>query len=107
MGPSKASTSRQTPSGHFQHALYLTPEVTVTWGIDDVDFNILVPNRHVFGSDRNSPLTLQVIVVENQFAEFLIVPEQFRRVNNFIDQGGFTVVDVGDNGYISNGLHTN
>ena len=39
---------QQTAVGHVEHALYLTTEVGVSRGIDDVDLNAFPVDRHIF-----------------------------------------------------------
>jgi hypothetical protein len=91
--------------GHFQYAFYFTSKVGVTWGVNDVDFMVLVTNGYVLGKDGDSALTLKIIVVQDEIFKLLIFSEDFGNVDNFIHKGCFTVVNVCDDRDIPNLLH--
>ena len=93
---------QQHAVAHIEHALDLTTEIGVTRGVDDVDFVVFVDYRHVLREDRDTTLALQIVVIENQVATlFFAVAEQMSRQNHLIDEGCFTVVDVGDDSDIA------
>ena len=37
----------------------------MTWGVDDIDFYILIMNCGVFGENRNAALTLNIVGVHD------------------------------------------
>ena len=90
---------------HFQNAFYFSTKVGVTWSIDDVDLGVFVPDRYVFGNDGDTAFPFQIVVVQNQILKLLIFTEDFGCVNDFIHESSFTMIDVGDDGYVSNCLH--
>ena len=49
--------------GHVEHTLYFTPEVGVTWSVDDIDFCILVVNRNVLRKNGDTTFTFEVVII--------------------------------------------
>ena len=98
---------QQTAVGHVEHALHLSAEVGVSRGVDYVDFGALIVDGNVFRKDCYATLALQVVVVEDEVACGGVVAEQVSGFEHVVDQCGFTVVDMSDNGNIANILHRN
>ncbi len=73
--------------------------------VDNVDFYIFIANGYVLGRDRDPALALEVVVVQYQVVEFLVLAKQLGSVDNLVNQRGFAVVDVGNDGDVANGLH--
>ncbi len=55
----------------------------------------------VLGQDRDAPLALQVVGVEDALAHQLAVAELAALAQQAIDQRGLAVVDVGDDGNVA------
>jgi hypothetical protein len=78
----------------------------VAGSVDQVDLDPLVWQRNVLGEDGDAPLALQFVGVENLLphqlagAEFPALPQKA------VHQGGLAMVDVGDNGNITNVVAT-
>ena len=96
---------QQHAVGHIQHTLHLAAEVAVARGVDDVDFVSFVADRNVLGENGDATLAFKVVVVKNEFAGLLILTKELCLVQHTVDQGGFSVVDMRNNGNISNVLH--
>ena len=94
---------------HLQHTLYLAAEVRMAWSVDDIDFYTLVMNCGVFGENRNAALTLNIVGVHDTFLDFLILTENTALFQKLVNKCCFTVIDMGDNGHVTNiftlGLH--
>ena len=90
---------------HVQYTLHLAAEVAVARGVDDVDFVSFVADGDVLGEDGDSALAFEVVVVENELAGLLILTKELCLVQHAVDKGGLSVVDVRNNGNISNVLH--
>ena len=88
--------------GHFEDALDLTAEVGVARGVDDVDLGALVGEGDVFGEDGDAAFALEIVRVENAIALELGVAEQTGLAHEGVDEGGFPVVNVGDDGDVAN-----
>ena len=86
---------------HLQHALHLAAEVGVPGGIDDVDFDTLVMNSGILGKNGDAPLPFQRAGIHDARHGFLVVPVDTSLLEQSVHQRGFAVVNVGDNGYIS------
>ena len=71
-------------------------------GIHDVDLVILVGDGGVLGEDGDAPLPLQVAGVHDPVDGDLIFTVDAALLQHFVDQGGFAVVNVGDDGNVSN-----
>ena len=69
--------------------------------VDDVDFDAIIVYGGIFGKNRDSALALQGIGVHDAFAYLLVFAEYAALLEHFIDKRGLSVVNVGDNGYVS------
>ena len=96
---------QQHAVGHVEHTLHLAAEVAVAGGVDDVNLVALVADRDVFGQDGDAALALEVVVVEDEFAGFLIFSEKLCLVQHAVNQSGLSMVNMRNNGNISNVLH--
>src|SRR5690606_34416606 len=86
---------------HRQNPLYLTAEVGVSGGVHDVDAVIVPFDRRVFGEDGDPPFAFLVIAVHNQIAGVITTVEGAGLTQQLVNHGGFTVVNVGDDGDIT------
>ena len=86
---------------HFQYTLNLAAEVCMTWGVDDIDFCILIKNSGIFGENGDSSFSLNVVGVHDSLSYFLIGTEHTALFQKLIDQSGFTMVYMSDDGNIS------
>ncbi len=91
---------------HIEYALHLAAEIGVPGSVYDVDFVAFILDSDVFGKDSDASLALQVVVIQYQLAFLFVVAKQVGSVQHLVNQGGFAVVNVGDNRYVSNLLHT-
>ena len=86
---------------HLENALHLAAEVGVARGIHDVDFGIAVLNGGVLGQNGDAPLPLQVAGVHDPVHGLLALPVHAALLEHLVHQGGLTVVDVGNDGDVS------
>ena len=75
-------------------------------GVYNVDFTVFVDDGYILREDRDAAFAFQIVVVEDEFSGiFGIVAQHVALHDHLIDQCGFAVIDVGDNGYIAKFLH--
>jgi hypothetical protein len=86
---------------HPHDSFYFTAEVGVAWGVYDVDLFIAKLDGSVLSHNGNPALTLQVHGVHDAFTDFLVVAKSAPLAQKVVDKSRFTVVNVGDNTYIS------
>ena len=86
---------------HLQNALHLAAEIGVARGIDDVDFIVFIANGGVLGKNGDAALPLQVAGVHHALHRCLIFPVDAALLQHFVHQGGLAVVNVGNDGNIS------
>ncbi len=90
---------------HAQDTLDLTAEVGVAGGVDDVDAglaSLAVPqDGRALGQDGDAPLALLVVGVHGTFRGRLIGAEDARLGQEGVNHGRFAVVNVGDDGDIT------
>ena len=92
---------QQNAVDHLQHALDLAAEVGVARGVDDVDLNVLVLDRDVLGENRNAALALLVVGIQDAVLDLLVGTEGVRGTQELVDHRRLAVVDVGDDGDVS------
>ena len=73
----------------------------MTRRINDVDLCILISNCGVLRKDCDTSLTLDVIRIHDTLCDFLIVTEYTTLLQQFVHEGCLTMIDMGDNCYVS------
>ena len=86
---------------HFQYTLNLAAEVSMSWGIDNVDLCVFVMNCCVLGENCDTTLSLNVIRVHDTFLNLLVGTENTALLQQLVYQCGFTMVNVGNDGYVT------
>ena len=66
----------------------------MTRGIYHINFYIFISNGCVFTEDGDATFFFKVVAIHYKFAGFLIVAENFSGVQDFVNQGSFTMVNV-------------
>ena len=91
--------------GHIENPFDLSAEVAVSRGVDDIDLRIPVADADVLGEDGDAPFAFQIVVVEEALVHFLIFAEEFGLFDNLVNKRGLPVVDMCDDGNVSDVLH--
>ena len=86
---------------HAQDPLDLAAEVGVARGVHDVDLDALPAHGGVLGQDGDPALALERVRVHDPLFHLLVGAERPRLPQHLIHQGGLAVVDVGDDGEIT------
>ena len=86
---------------HVKDALDLAAEIGMAGRIDDIDAGVLPDQRGGLGQDRDAALALKVVGIERALEHALIVAKRARLLQKTVDQRGFAVVDVGNDGNIA------
>jgi hypothetical protein len=92
---------QQGSVGHHQRALDLAAEVRVARGVDDVDLDALVPDARVLREDGDPALFFEIVRVHHPFGDDLVVSERAGLAKDEVDERGLAMVDVGDDGDVS------
>ena len=100
-GPVDGVYQQQAAVGHVHYAFDLAAEVGVPRGVDDVDPDIAVRYGGVFGQDGDAAFPLQGIGVHDQGTHLLVWAEHLALFQQRVDQGGLPVVDVGNDGKVT------
>src|SRR5713226_3028354 len=87
---------------HAQGALDFTAEIAVAGSVDDIDFGVVEKERGVFGEDGDAALALEVVGIHDALDEGFVGAEDAGLTEHGVDEGGFAVVDVGDDGDVAN-----
>ncbi|MNR17030.1 hypothetical protein D3C85_1336690 [compost metagenome] len=87
---------------HTQNALYFTTEVGVTRGVNDVDVHTFILDGGVFGQNGNATLFFKIVGVHYTFVNLLVFTESTGLTQQLVNQRGLAVVNVGDNGDVTN-----
>ena len=90
---------------HPQDALDLAAEVGVARRVDDVDAGVLPDDGRRLGEDGDAPLALQVVAVHRALGDLLVGAEGAGLLQQVVHERGLAVVDVGDDGDVTN-LHS-
>lgn len=99
--PFKSIYQQQDTIGHFQYPLHLSTEIRVTRSIYYVDLMLLILHRGILAEDGNASLPFQIVVIHDQFPCILILPEHLGGMQDLIHQSGLTMVNVSDDGDVS------
>ena len=86
---------------HLEHALDLAAEVGVAGRVDDVDARALPGDRGELRQDGDAALALEIVRVHRAVGDDLAGAELTGLAQEAVDQRGLAVVDVGDDGDVS------
>ena len=86
---------------HVQDALDLAAEIGVAGGVDDVDAHVVPDHRGDFGQNGDAALFFQVVAVQRALGHRLVGGIGAGLLQQLVGQGGFAMVDVGDDGDIA------
>ena len=86
---------------HLQYSLYFAAEIGMSGGIYYVYFGIFIVNGGILGKYCYTAFSLQVSGVHYPDRCRLIVAIHAALLEHFVNERGFTVVDMGYNGYVS------
>ena len=86
---------------HLEHALHLAAEVGMAGGVNDIDLVGAVVDREALGQDGDAAFFFKVVRVHDPLGDGFIVAVDSGVFKHGINQGGLAVVDVGDNGDVS------
>ena len=97
----KRIDQQQHAAHHLQYALYLARKVGVAGSIDYVDFDALIVYGGILRQYGYTAFALKVVRVHDAFGNLLIVAEHARLLEHLVHQCGLTMVNVGNDGYIT------
>ena len=103
LGATGGVNDEQNAVDHFHHALYFSTEVGVAWGIDDIDGVAFPKNGGVFCLNGNAFFLLQVHGVHGALGDGLVLAISASGLQKLVNESGFAVVNVSDDGNVSNG----
>ena len=86
---------------HFQNPFHFSAEIRMPGGIDNIDLGILIRNGGILGQDGDAAFPLNIIGIHDPFPNLLIGTEYAALLQQFIYQGRFAVIDMGDDCYVS------
>ena len=86
---------------HVEDALDLAAEIGVAGRVDDVDAGVLPLHRGGLGQNGDAALALQVVGVHGAFGHLLVLAKSAGLLQQAVDQGGLAVVDVGNDGDVT------
>ena len=86
---------------HAQDPLDLAAEIRVARGVHDVDLDALPADGRVLGQDGDPALPLERVRVHDPLFDLLVGAERPRLPQHLVHQRGLAVVDVGDDGQIT------
>ena len=76
-------------------------EIGVAWGVDDVDARVLPLHRSGLGENGDAALALEVVGVHRALDLALVVAIDAGLLQQAIDESGLAMVDVSDDGDVS------
>ena len=86
---------------HRHHALDFTTEVGVAGGVDDVDAVVVPLDGGVLGQNGDATLFFLVVAVHHALVVELVAFQGAGLTQQGVDEGGFAMVDVGDDGDVA------
>ena len=86
---------------HGQNAFHFAAEIGMPRGVDDVYFYSVVVHGGVFCKYGYAPFPFDVVAVHNSFGNYFVGTEYTALFEQLIHKGGFAVVYVRYDGYVS------
>ena len=96
---------QQHAINHFHDPLDFAAEISMTWGIHDVDAITVPLKGGVLRANRNALLPLQIHRIHDAFLDLLIGAERPRLPQELIDQRCLAVVNVRNDGNVTDFIH--
>jgi len=90
---------------HGKYALYFTAKVGVARGVHDVDAQVAARYRSTFSQNGNTAFFFQIALIHNAGIDVLVGAESATLLQHLVDQSGFAMIHVGNNGNITDILH--
>ena len=100
--PSAVSTSKSNALHRLQNVLDFAAEVGVAGRIDDVELDVAVANRGVFGENGNAALFFERIGIHHARFDVLALAEDAALLEHGVDEGSLAMIDMGNNSDVSN-----
>ena len=101
-GPFDGVDHQQHRVDHRQHAFHFAAEVGVPGRVDDIDTRAAVFDGAVLRQDRDATFLFDVVRVHDPLGDFFVRGEGAGLTQQAVDQRGLAMVDVGDDGDVSN-----
>ena len=86
---------------HLQNTFNLAAEIGVSGGVNDINFYVVIIKTGMLGKNSYSAFTFNVVGVHYSVFNVFILAEGARLFKKLVDDGCFTVVNVGNYGDIS------
>ena len=86
---------------HVQHPFHFAAEVSMARSVQDVDLAAIVHNGSILGQDGDPTFSFLIVGVHDPFLHLLVGPEYTALLQHGIHQGSLTVVDVSDDGNVT------
>ena len=86
---------------HRQGAFDFAAKIRVSWCIDDVDVRAFPANGTVFGKNSNAAFAFDGIAVHHAFNHFFVLGKSARLAQELVDHSGLAMIDVGDDGDVT------
>ena len=86
---------------HLEHTLYLTAEISMSGGVDDIDLHAIVMSGSVLCQNCNAAFPFQSTAVHDAVLNGLIGTEYTALLEHLVYQSGLAMVNVGDDSDIS------
>jgi hypothetical protein len=84
------------PVDHRESTLNLATEIRVTWGVDEVDLDVIPRHRCGLREDRDASLSFLIVRVHDSIDHCGMVAKSACGTQKRIYEGGLTVVNVSD-----------
>ena len=86
---------------HAQGAFHFTAKVGVAGGVHNVDVRALPGHGAIFGQDGDATLFFNRVVVHHGVNDFFVLCKGAGLAQQLVDHGGLAMVNVGDDGDVS------
>ena len=101
LGPIIGVDEQEHAVDHLEGTLDLAAEIGVTGSVDEVDGLALPVDGGVLGLDGDALLTLEIHGIHHAFLDLLVGAVNTAFLEEFVDEGGLPMVDVGDDGDVA------
>ena len=103
----KGIYKENTSVSHIEDTLHFTTEVRVSRSIYDIDFCTFPIDRYILRENGYATFTFKVVGIKYLVWVVLTFTEKFSGKHHLIDQSSLSMVNVSDDGDVSNILHNN
>ena len=102
--PFRGIYQQDCAGGHGERTFHFAAKVGVAGGVDDIDLHSVPVDGAVLGRNGDAAFAFKIHLVHDAVVHMLVGAKNAALLEQTVNKGGLAVVNVGDNGYVTEGF---